>query len=452
MTQRSTPPLPFSSTHRRELHADFSGGVITADAGTLLLREADRQLGLIDALNRVIPDPRQPDLVTHPQRTLLAQRIFGIASGYEDLNDHQHLRDDPLWQTLVDHPGPDEAPQLASPPTLCRLENRVDRPALVALAAALVDAFIASFATPPDHLTLDLDATDFPVHGHQEQRFFHGYYDHYCFLPLYVFCGTRLVAAYLRPSNSDAALHSRAIVKLLVRRLRQHWPQVRITLRGDSGFCRWRLMRWCDHHDVRYIFGLARNPALERIAAPLTALVEDYHHRDGRSYRTYDACHYGAQTWDRPRRVIIKAEYLGGTHPKTNPRFVVTNLPGDPRELYEQVYCQRGDMENRIKEQGQLFAARTSCHLLVANQFRVLLAAAAYVLVEYVRRVGLAGTELAQAEVGTIRLKLFKIGAWVQKTARRIVVRMASSYAWPALFAGVVDRLRRRPPSPSPSG
>ena len=452
MTQRNTQPLPFSSTHRRELHADFSGGVITSDAGALLLREADQQLGLLEALNRVIPDPRQPDLITHPQRTLLAQRVFGIASGYEDLNDHQHLRDDPLWQTLVDHPGTDDAPQLASPPTLCRMENRVGRPALAAMASAFVDTFIASFETPPEHLTLDLDATDFPLHGHQEQRFFHGYYDHYCFLPLYVFCGTQLLAAYLRPSNCDAALHSRAIVKLLVGRLRQVWPNVRITLRGDSGFCRWRLMRWCDRHDVRYIFGLARNPVLERIAAPLTATLEECHQRDGRSYRTYDVCHYGAKSWDRPRRVIIKAEYLGGTHPKTNPRYVVTNLPGEAQELYEQVYCQRGEMENRIKEQGQLFATRTSCHAFVANQFRVLLAAAAYVLLEHVRRVGLAGTELAQAEVGTIRLKLLKIGAWVQRTARRIVVRMASSYAWPELFARVVERLTRKRTELSPSG
>ena len=452
MTPRNTQPLPFSSPTGRVLHADFSGGHLTSDAGTLLLREADKNLGLIDALDRVIPDPRHPVFIQHPQRTLLAQRIFGIAAGYEDLNDHQHLRHDPLWQMLTDHPGTDDHPELASPPTLCRLENRMTRKTLVDMSAVLIDIFIASFATPPEHLTLDLDATDLEIHGHQEQRFFHGYYDSYCFLPLYIYCGDQLLVAYLRSSNCDAFLHSRAILKLLIARLRSAWPNVRITIRGDSGFCRWRLMRWCDHNDVRYILGLARNPVLERLAGPLTALVLDRHRADGRSYRTYDWCHYGAASWDRARRVIIKAEQLGGPNAKSNPRFVVTNLPGDARELYEQVYCPRGEMENRIKEQGQLFATRTSCHEFLANQFRLLLSAAAYVLVEYVRRVGLVGTEMEHAEVQTVRLKLFKIGAWVQRTVRRIVVRMSSSYVWVELFERVVERLRSARPSAAARG
>ena len=445
MTPRTKNPLPFSTAGRRIIHADFSGGDITSDAGTLVLREADKAIGLIDSLDRAIPDPRLPELIIHPQRTFLAQRIFGIAAGYEDLNDHQRLRDDPLWQILTDHPGSDDAPQLASPPTLCRLENRISRKTLVNIAEVLVDSFINSYFIAPQHLTLDLDATDFEIHGHQEKRFFHGYYDSYCFLPLYIFSGSQLLAAYLRPSKADASKHARAILKLLIARLRAAWPNVKITIRGDSGFCRWRLMRWCDHNDVRYIFGLARNSVLEEMAAPLTRMVEDYHRADGsRSYRAYDWCHYGAGSWDRPRRVIIKAECLGGATPKNNPRFVVTNLPGDAQELYEEVYCERGEMENRIKEQGQLFATRTSCHRFVANQFRVLLAAAAYVLVDHVRRVGLVGTELANAEVRTIRLKLFKIGAWVQKTVRRIVVRMASGYVWAELFEGVANRLSGR--------
>lgn len=452
MTQRTTNPLPFASTRRRPIHADFSGGAITSDAGALLLREADRALGLIDALDRAIPDPRRPEFITHPQRTFLAQRILGLAAGYEDLNDHQHLRDDPLWQVLTDHPGSDDHPQLASPPTLCRLENRISRRTLVRMATAVVDTFVGSFAVPPDHLTLDLDATDVEIHGHQEGRFFHGYYDRYCFLPLYVFCGDRLLVAYLRPSNQDPSMHVRAILNLLIRRLRAAWPNVRITIRGDSGFCRWRLMRWCDRHDVRYILGLARNPVLERLAEPLTGMVEDYHRRDGRTYRAYDGCHYGAQSWDRPRRVIIKAECLGGVSPKRNPRFVVTNLPGDARELYEQVYCARGEMENRIKEQGQLFATRTSCHAFRANQFRLLLAAAAYVLVEHVRRVGLVGTALEQAEVRTIRSKLFKIGGWVQKAVRRVVVRMSSGCPWAELFERVVRQLAARRSGATPSG
>jgi hypothetical protein len=441
MTQCSTPPLPFTSSRRREIHADFSGGDITSDAGTLVLREADRNLGLIAALDRVIPDPRHPGLIVHPQSTLLAQRIFGIAAGYEDLNDHQRLRDDPLWQILTDHPGTDKHPQLASPPTLCRLENRISRRTTMNMAAVVVDTFIASFAVPPQHLMLDLDATDFEIHGHQERRFFHGYYDSYCFLPLYIFCGSQLLVAYLRPSDCDASLHVRAILRLLVARLRAAWPAVKITIRGDSGFCRWKLMHWCDRNDIRYFLGLKRNPVLERKAEVLSRMVEDYNRTDGRSYRTYEWCHYRAGTWDRQRRVIIKAECLGGITPKSNPRFVVTNVPGDAQELYEQVYCGRGEMENRIKEQGQLFADRTSCRVFVANQFRVLLAAAAYVLVDHVRRVGLSGSELANAEVRTIRLRLFKIGAWVQKTVRRIVVKMSSSYVWQELYERVVERL-----------
>ena len=440
MTECSQQPLSFATTKRRGLEADFSGGTITSDAGVLLLREADRQLGLTAALDAAIPDPRNPDFITHPQRTLLAQRLFAIACGYEDLNDHHHLRDDPLWQAVTDHPGPDNAPQLASPPTLCRLENRITRATLVRIAAALVEQFVASFETPPEHLTLDFDATDDPVHGHQENRFFHGYYDGYCFLPLYVFCGSRLLVAYLRPADSDPARHTAAILKLLAKRLRKAWPNVQITLRGDSGFCRWRLMRWCDHNDVRYILGLARNRVLERHALPLLEVVEKRHHADGQAHRLFETVHYAAQTWDRPRRVIVKAEHLVGD--KSNPRFVVTNLPGDPQELYEDVYCQRGDMENRIKEQQlQLFADRTSCHRFVANQFRVLLAAAAYVLVEHIRRTALGDTELERAAVGTIRLKLFKIGALVVKSVRRIVVRMASGYAWPELFRRVAHRL-----------
>jgi hypothetical protein len=417
-----------------------------------LLREVDQNLGLIAALDRVIPDPRQPDLITHPQSTLLAQRIFGIAAGYEDLNDHQQLRKDPLWQTLTDHPETNNGQDLASAPTLCRLENRIDNATLFQMAKVLVDKFIASYAVPPDQLTLDLDATDFEIHGHQQKRFFHGYYDSYCFLPLYIFCGTRLLVAYLRPSKNDASRHVRGILKLLISQLRVAWPNVRITLRGDSGFCRWRLMQWCDHNDIRYIFGLARNPILERLAEPLTRMVEDYHRRDKRTYRVYESCHYGATTWDRPRRVIIKAECLGGEAPKRNPRFVVTNLAGDARELYEQVYCERGEMENRIKEQGQLFATRTSCHLFRANQFRVLLAASAYVLMEHLRRVGLEGTEMEKAEVRTIRSKLFKIGGWVQKTVRRIMVRMASSCAWREVFEEVLERLTRRQPARITSG
>ena len=456
MTPCYETPVPFSSLQRRNLVADFAGGTITSDAGALLLREADRQLGLIDALDHALPDPRQPALIVHPQRALLAQRIFAIACGYEDLNDHQLLRDDPLWQAVTDHPGTEEAPQLASPPTLCRLENRVTRRTLFDLAAVLIEQFIKAYRlanpTPPDELILDFDATDDVIHGHQENRFFHGYYDNYCFLPLYVTCGDHLLVAYLRPSNIDPALHTGPILKLLVGRLRKAWPNVRIILRGDGGFCRHRVMNWCERNHVFYLLGLARNPVLLRNVQFQLDQVAQQHAIDGQAHRVFHEFLYAAGTWSRLRRIIAKAEYLPGAKDgKANPRFLVTNLPGDIRVLYEDLYCQRGDAENRIKEQQLgLFADRTSCHRFVANQFRVMLAAAAYVLVSHLRRHALKETDLEHAEVGTIRLKLFKIGAWVKRSVRRIVVKMSSSYPWQHLFRTVAARLNACTPHASP--
>lgn len=446
MTQRTTTPVSFSRVHQRELVAEFSAGHITSDAGLLLLREADRQIGLVQALNSAIADPRMPERITHPQSTLLAQRLFALAAGYEDLNDHQRLRNDPLWQAATDHPEIDDSAELASPPTLCRLENRITRRDLVRIATVLVDQFIASFPTPPTELTLDIDATDDLIHGNQEKNFFHGYYDHHCFLPLYVTCGSRLLVAYLRPSNIGADHHSRAIIKLLVARLRQVWPAVKILVRGDGGFGRWRLMRWCDSNDVRYILGLARNAVLERGSAEWLEWVRTAHALDGQSHRVFGTLSYAAQTWDRPRHVIVKAEHLrGGDAGKSNPRYVVTNLAGDARALYEDVYCQRGDSENRIKEQQLgLFADRTSCHAFLANTFRVLLAAAAYVLVEHIRRTALVGTELEKAEVGTIRLRLFRVAGLVVKSVRRLVVRIAASFVGQDVFRVVAQRLQVR--------
>jgi len=447
MTECNQTPVSFATLDRRNLVADFTGGTITSDAGALLLRQADRQIGLIDALDRAIPDPRNPDLIRHPQRALLAQRIFGIACGYEDLNDHQQLRDDPLWQAATDHPGTDGMPELASPPTLCRLENRIGRNTLFDIAATFVETFIQSFSSQPEELILDFDATDDTVHGNQEMRFFHGHYDSYCFLPLYVMCGDRLLVAYLRPSKIDGALHTGVILKLLVKRLRQAWPDVRIILRGDSGFCRHRVMNWCERNGVFYILGMARNSVLLHNIQFEMDRVEQQHRVDGLGHRTFKEFLYAAGTWSRLRRIIAKAEHLVGD--KANPRFIVTNLSGDPRELYEDNYCQRGDMENRIKEQQLfLFADRTSCHHFVANQFRVLLAAAAYIVLSHIRRAALAGTELAHADVATMRLKLLKIGAWVKKSVRRLVVKMASSYPWQSLFRIVAERLHVIEPSP----
>lgn len=439
MTQCTPTCLPFATLNHRRLEADFAGGALTTDAGALLLREADKRLGLLDALDRCLLDPRDPDLITHPQRALLAQRVFGIACGYEDLNDHQSLRHDPLWQALAEY-DPDPEQPLASAPTLCRLENRANRAALVRLACALVEQFIASHKRPPECLVLDFDATDDPVHGEQEGRFFHGYYDSYCFLPLYVFCGDQLLVAYLRPSNIDAALHARAILKLLVRRLRQAWPDVKIIIRGDSGFCRWRLMRWCDSNGVGYLLGLARNSRLQELAAPLMNEAEARWQATRQPQRLFGTFAYAAGSWDRPRRIIAKAEHGARGD---NPRFVVTNLPGGAQALYDEVYCARGEMENRIKEQQlMLFAGRTSCHKFLANQFRLLLSAAAYVLVEAVRRLGLAGTELGRAQVSTIRLRLFKVAGLVQVSVRRVCVRLASGFPLQELFGLVLRRLR----------
>jgi hypothetical protein len=380
---------------------------------------------------------------------MLAQRVTAIALGYEDLNDHQTLRDDPALQVAAGG-TPDEGLPLASPPTLCRLENRVDRKALIQVAEVLVDQFLAAHTTPPEALILDFDATDDPTHGGQEGRFFHGYYDHHCFLPLYVFCGDELLAAYLRPSNIDAAKHARAVLRLLVGKLRAAWPGVKITVRADSGFCRWRLMRWCDSQGIGYVLGLARNATLERLARDWTDRAERQFRRTGQPQRLFGSLGYAAASWDRSRRVIVKAEHNAQG---ANPRFVVANVPGDPQTLYDEVYCQRGEMENRIKEQQlDLFADRTSCHRFLSNQFRLLLSSAAYVLVQALRRTALVGTELARAQVGTIRLKLFKLAARVVVSARRVMFHLASSYPYRDLFRAAYERLIERPPAAAAGG
>jgi hypothetical protein len=323
-THCNPPTIAFTPLGRRELRAQFDGGRITSDAGALLLREVAGRSKLFERMAARVPDPREPAMIEHDQQTMLAQRVLGIACGWEDLNDHHGLRVDPLMQVASDR-GADEARPLASPATLCRLENRVDRKACVGLSRLLVELFIESFDAPPQELVLDFDATDDPIHGGQENRFFHGYYDGYCYLPLYVFCGERLLVSYLRPSNIDAAKHSRAILKLLVDRLRQAWPRVKIIVRGDSGFCRWRLMRWCDRHDVGYVIGLARNKVLERMAEPFMRQAKQQYERTQQKQRIFTAFDYAAGTWDKPRRVIHKAEHNGQGD---NPRFVVTSGDG----------------------------------------------------------------------------------------------------------------------------
>jgi len=440
MTECNRNSILFSNLGRRTVEARFDGGSLTSDAGALLLREADRRLGLTEALDAVIPDPRNQSLIVHRQLTLLRQRIYAIALGNEDLNDHQGLREDPLMQLATERGIKDDHP-LASPPTLCRLENRIGRDTLVAMSRVLVENFIASHSAAPTELILDFDATDDAVHGNQVGRFFHGYYDQYCFLPLYVFGGDQMLVAYLRPSNIDASKHAWAILSLLVKRFRQAWPQVRIIFRGDSGFCRWRMLRWCERHDVKYIAGIAKNARLLKMAQGLMQQAAMQFQQSRQKQRLFGELSYQAQTWDQERRVIVKAEH---SEQGENPRFVVTNLQGPGQTLYERTYCARGEMENRIKEQQLgLFADRTSCHDFEANQFRVLLSAAAYVLMELVRRVGLCGTELQEAQVGTIRLKLLKIGARLVQSVRRVVLHLASGYPLQELFEQVVLRLRQ---------
>ena len=424
MTDRTQEVLPFPRSARRAVEASFSGGHITSDGGLLLLLQADRHLDLLRRLSLLLPDDRRQASVQHSLLSLLRQRVYGLACGYEDQSDHDELRHDLLMQTAV---GRDEV--LGHSTTLNRLENRATKAWAWRVHELLVDTFIARHRTPPTELILDADATDDPTHGEQEGRFFHGYYGHYCFLPLYVFCGDFPLVAYLRASNEDGARHAWAALALLIERLRQAWPAVRITVRGDSGFCRWKLMRWCDRHGVDYVLGLARNRRLEAMAGGWLDEAEAISLETSRSARLYREVEYAAKTWDRPRRVVVKAEYLRLSSTKRNPRFVVTSLEDPPEQLYRDVYCARGDMENRIKEQQLgLFADRTSAHRWWSNQLRLLLSTLAYVLINEVRAVGLKGTKMARAQAWTIRLKLLKVGAVVVRNTRRVRVLLSSSY------------------------
>lgn len=437
MTECTEQGELFGKVGRARIESSFGGGDISSDAGgALLLRQAERRFGLLAAAARGLPDGRDPERVRHTRLAQLTQRVFGIALGYEDLNDHDTLRRDLALQTAL---GQTHA--ASSSPTLCRFENAMGRAEAWALHRALIEHFIASHTTAPEELVLDLDATDDAVHGRQAGRFFHGYYDHYCFLPLYVFAGDELLVAYLRPANIDGAHHAAAVVKLLVRRLRQAWPQVKLTIRADSGFCRRRLLHWCERNDVHYVIGLAKNARLNALAAAPMAATKACFEASGEKQRGFAELRYAAGTWKQSRRVILRCEYgeQGG-----NPRYIVTNRPDeDAGALYDKVYCQRGEMENRIKEQQLgLFADRTSCSAWWPNQFRLLLASLAYALMQGIRRVALAGTELAQAQCTTIRLKLFKIGAALIRSVRRIRILLSSACPYRELFETAARRLR----------
>jgi hypothetical protein len=451
MTECSRPKFEFEAHFSRRVGAAFDGGVMTSDAGALLLRETDRRLNLLPRLAECFLDGRNPVLVTHSLPEMLAQRICGLALGYEDLNDHEQLRRDPLLHVLAGKANMDEP--LAGKSTLNRLElgnGRPDRYKKITywkdgIDALLVDVFLESFPTPPERIVLDLDTTDVELHGKQEGRFFHGYYDEYCYLPLYIFCGEHLLCVRLREADRDAADGSLAELERIVAQIRARWSQTHIILRGDSGFCRDELMDWAERQQgVDYVFGLARNERLRRLIAPQLAQAAAEHARTGKPARVFTEFQHDTTTgsWSRPRRVVAKAEHLDG---KENPRYVATSLPcaqWPVEQLYEQQYCGRGDMENRIKEQFHLFADRASAETMRANQLRMYLSAAAYVLVSGLRRLGLKATELAAAQAATIREKLFKIGARVTVSVRRVWLSMASSYPYQRLFQQVWTNLR----------
>lgn len=413
--------IEFGRLGRRIIEANFKGGAISSDGGVMLLRQMDRRLGLSAAVAAALRDPRAPERIRHELRDLVAQRLYGLCCGYEDLNDHDRLRHDPLMQTAV---GKDAG--LASSPTLSRLETRATRRDTLSLNRVLVEQFIASHRAAPAELVLDVDASDVPLHGDQELSQFHGYYDHYCYLPLYVFCGQAMLACLLRPSRIDGAKHSAAVIKLLVTRLRQAWPATRIIVRGDSGFCRQPLLRWCERHGVGYVIGVARNARLQRRVAAWEAELEAAFRVAGTKQRAIHEFRYAADTWAVERRVVTRLEYGSQGN---NPRFVVTNLGLPPQELYDALYCQRGEAENRIKEaQLDLFGARASCRRFYANWLRLMFAALAYTLMQRLRKTALAGTELANATAATIRVRLLKIGVCIIRNTRRIRIMLASHH------------------------
>jgi DDE family transposase len=453
MTECIQSNFDFEACGSRQIVARFDGGRISSDGGALLLRQTDRLLNLLPRLATCFLDGRDPQRVEHSIQEMLSQRIYGLALGYEDLNDHEQLRTDPLFGVLAGRSELDQP--LAGKSTLNRLELGTGAPDRYkkitfwkdGVDELLVNIFLEAHQQAPQRIVLDIDTTDLALHGKQEGRFFHGYYDCYCYLPLYIFCGEHVLCTRLRQSNSDASKGSLTEIRRIVAQIRAAWPGVQIILRGDSGFCRDELMTWCETNQVDYVFGLARNKRLRRIiGASMWQATEDWK-RTSKPARVFSEFSYRTKKtkkggWSRERRVVAKAEHIDG---KENPRFVVTSLTSDEfaaQALYEELYCGRGDMENRVKEQYSLFADRVSAETMRANQMRLYLSVMAYVLVSGLRRLGLKGTDLATAQVSTIRVKLLKIGAQVRVTVRKVWVSMASSYPWQDLYAQVWTNLR----------
>lgn len=463
-TECKSNRFKFQALGNREVLGQFDGGTITSDGGGVLLRELERRAGILKRFSECFTDFRNSEKVEHPVFSLVCQRIYGLALGYEDLNDHDILRSDPLMAVLCERDDPtgshrkresDQGKALAGKSTLNRLEltksdaDEKSRYKKIVLDSQrvddlLLDVFIESYKKVPSRIILDLDATDDPVHGNQEGRFFHGYYKEYCYLPLYIFCGEALLCARLRPSNIDASEGSIEELTRIVNRIRLSWPDVEIIIRGDSGFCREQIMSWCEENHVGYVLGLAKNSRLvEMIKEELTE-AEVKHQETGKASRIYADFYYQTRdSWRCARRVIGKAEFLSKG---ANPRFVVTSLSGesiDGADLYERMYCARGDMENRIKEQQlYLFADRTSTGQMRSNQIRLYFSSIAYVLLSALRRIGLKGTELAKAQCQTIRLKLLKVGAQIRVTFRKVWLSFAEGYPDCGLFEKVYRNIR----------
>jgi hypothetical protein len=459
-TECNRKSLVFKPLGRREILGRFDGGTITSEAGGLLLREVERATGIIRKFSACFVDHRDPELIEHSVYDLVAQRVYGLCQGYEDLNDHDDLRRDPLLALLVgkaDVEGQkrlrerDRGKALAGKSTLNRLEltpGTATRAArykkivadLPAMESFFVEAFLESQQTPPEEIILDLDATDDPIHGNQEGRFYHGYYEEYCYLPLYIFCGEHLLAAKLRMSNIDGAEGALEEVQRIVGMVRQRWPNVKITVRGDSGFCREAIMAWCEDAKVNFLFGLPKN---ERLLKEIEEAMKEAARRyseEQKAVRVFTEFFYQTrESWSRSRRVIAKAEHL---EKGANPRLIVTNLSGDARALYEETYCARGEMENRIKEQQlYLFADRTSAETMRANQLRLWFSSAAYVLLHALRRLALKETDMARAQCQTIRLKLLKIGAQIRVSVRKIWVSLAGGCPYQEIFIRAYENL-----------
>jgi hypothetical protein len=494
----------FHPLFRRQVRVGFDGGNISSDGGGLLLREVEKRTGIIAQFAYCFQDGRNGDVIEHTVEELVGQRVYGLALGYEDLNDHQQLRQDPLLAVLVGKRDPmgedrvrvrDRGKALAGKSTLNRLEltgtktkkrkgkgtgageaekgeetrvperepgpqepERYKKISLdfAAVDRLLVDIFLDSFAEERKEMVLDLDSTDDPLHGNQEGRFFHGYYGHYCYLPLYIVCGEHVLCARLRSSNIDGAAGCVEELKRMVQQIRVRWPKVRIIIRGDSGFCRNELMSWCEEEKekavkkglgaVDFCLGLARNSRLEAEIESALQEAKGQFHKSGKAARVYGEFFYQTrESWDQERRVIAKAEHL---EKGANPRFVVTSLSAEewPAErLYEKLYCARGDMENRIKEQLMLFADRTSTAYLHSNQVRLYFSTIAYLLLQALRRLGLQGTELAQAQCNSIRLKLLKIGAAIRVTVRKVWISLSESCPYAAVFHRVWQQLQAVP-------